>query len=49
MNTVKKKIESLNIKFLRFTNPEIYNDLYNVLEKINEKVKEIKIVEGKES
>lgn len=35
-------IGQLGIQFLRFTNPEIYEDLYNVLEKIKGKVMEIK-------
>lgn len=34
-------IKQLGIQFLRFTNPEIYEDLYNVLEKIKTKVKDI--------
>src|SRR5690349_10702266 len=33
------EIETLNIEFLRFTNPEIYDDLYNVVEKIKAKCK----------
>ncbi|MEO8514436.1 MAG: endonuclease domain-containing protein [Ignavibacteria bacterium] len=39
----ESEIEQLDIKFLRFTNPEIYDDLYNVLEKIKAKVEELKI------
>ncbi len=35
-------IGQLGIQFLRFTNPEIYEDLYNVLEKIKAKTMEIK-------
>ena len=35
-------IESLNIKFLRFDNIEIYDDMFNVLEKIKAKIKELK-------
>jgi len=42
----QSEIETLNIKFLRFTNPEIYDDLYNVVEKIKKRIEEIKIVEG---
>ena len=36
------EIEQLDIKFLRFTNPEIYDDLYNVLEMIKAKIEELK-------
>jgi very-short-patch-repair endonuclease len=32
------EIEDLNIEFLRFTNDEIYKDLYNVVERIKERV-----------
>ena len=35
-------IESLSIKFLRFDNIEIYYDMFNVLEKIKAKIKELK-------
>jgi leucyl-tRNA synthetase len=35
-------ISRLGISFLRFTNPEIYEDLHNVLEKIQSKIEEIK-------
>ena len=42
----QREIETLNIKFIRFTNPEIYDDLYNVLEKLKAKVEEIKITGG---
>lgn len=35
-------IEENKISFLRFTNPEIYDDLYNVLEKIKTKIEELK-------
>jgi len=38
----QKEIETLNIKFLRFTNPEIFYDLFNVLEKIKNKVEDLK-------
>jgi very-short-patch-repair endonuclease len=38
----QREIESFNIKFIRFTNPEIYHDLFNVLEKIKDKVSELK-------
>lgn len=34
-------IGQLGIQFLRFTNPEIYEDLHNVLEKIKTKITEI--------
>ena len=34
----QSEIESLGIKFLRFTNDEIYNDLLNVLETIKNKL-----------
>ncbi len=37
----QKIIEENNIIFLRFTNNEIYEDLYNVLEKIKAKIEEI--------
>jgi very-short-patch-repair endonuclease len=37
----QERIENLNIKFLRFTNPEIYCDLYEVLEKIKAKIEEL--------
>ena len=37
----QKEIETLGIQFLRFRNDEVYNDLYNVLEKIKAKVKEL--------
>jgi very-short-patch-repair endonuclease len=30
----QSKIEALNINFLRFTNEEVYDDRYNVLQKI---------------
>jgi len=36
------EIENYSIHFLRFTNPEIYSDLYNVLEKIKLKIEELK-------
>ena len=36
------EIEELGIKFLRFTNPEIYYELDNVLDSIKRKVIEIK-------
>jgi very-short-patch-repair endonuclease len=35
------EIEQFNINFVRFTNPEIYDDLYNVLEKIKAKIEEL--------
>ena len=38
----ESEISQLNIKFLRFTNPEIYEDLYNVVEKIKTKIAEMK-------
>ena len=34
----QKEIENLGIQFLRFTNDEIYNNLYNVIEKIKETI-----------
>ena len=34
----ESEISQLNIKFLRFTNAEIYEDLYNVLEKIKAQI-----------
>jgi very-short-patch-repair endonuclease len=34
-------IETLGIQFLRFWNDEVYDDLFNVLEKIKAKVKEL--------
>jgi very-short-patch-repair endonuclease len=37
----QNKIENLNIQFLRFTNPEILHDMYNVIEKIKYKVREL--------
>lgn len=37
-------IEKRKITFLRFTNPEIYNDLNNVLEKIKAKIEELKSI-----
>ena len=37
----QKTIETLGIQFLRFRNNEVYDDLYNVLEKIKAKVKEL--------
>lgn len=36
----QSEIAQLDIKFIRFTNPEIYDDLYNVLEKIKAKIVE---------
>lgn len=36
------EIESAGVTFLRFTNEEVYDDRYNVLEKINFKIKELK-------
>jgi len=38
----QSEIENLGIVFLRFTNPEIYEDLYNVLEKIKLKISQLK-------
>jgi len=38
----ESEISELNIKFLRFTNAEIYDDLYNVLEKIKAQITNIK-------
>ncbi len=35
-------IEKLNVTFLRFTNPEIYDDMHNVLEKIKMKIEDQK-------
>jgi very-short-patch-repair endonuclease len=37
----QQTIETLGIEFLRFWNDEVYDDLYNVLEKIKAKVKEL--------
>ena len=37
----QQEIESLGITFLRFKNEEVYDDRYNVLEKIKMKVKEL--------
>ncbi len=37
----QEEIESLGITFLRFKNEEVYDDRYNVLEKIKMKVKEL--------
>jgi very-short-patch-repair endonuclease len=37
----QKTIETYGIRFLRFTNLEIYTDMENVLEKIRVKVKEL--------
>ena len=39
----QSKIESLNIKFLRFINPEIYEEMHNVLEKIKMKIEELSV------
>jgi very-short-patch-repair endonuclease len=36
----QKEVENLGIHFLRFTNPEIYQDMDNVLEKIRKKCEE---------
>lgn len=41
-NHRQTEIESLGIQFLRFWNYEVYEDLYNVLEKIKSKVKELR-------
>lgn len=41
-NKRQSEIESAGIVFLRFINPEIYEDLYNVLEKIKLKIEERK-------
>jgi very-short-patch-repair endonuclease len=35
-------IENLGVTFLRFTNMEIYEDMFNVLEKIKAKIEELK-------
>lgn len=35
------EISQLDIQFIRFTNPEIYDDLDNVLEKIKAKIEEL--------
>ena len=37
----QQEIETLGITFLRFKNEEVYDDRYNVLEKIKKKVKEL--------
>jgi len=42
----QSEIETLNVSFLRFTNPEIYENMFNVLDKIKSRIEEIKIVEG---
>ena len=39
-NRRQKEIENFGIAFLRFRNDEIYDDLYNVIEKIKVKVGE---------
>ena len=41
----ESEIAQLDIKFIRFINPEIYDDLYNVLEKIKAKIVELKNLE----
>ena len=42
----QSEIETAGIVFLRFTNPEIYDDLYNVLEKIKTKIEELKKIKN---
>jgi very-short-patch-repair endonuclease len=42
----QERIEKLNIVFLRFINPEIYCDLFNVIEKIKLKIEELKKSRG---
>ena len=42
----QREIEFLNIKFLRFKNSEIYDDRYNVLERIKEKITELRVAKG---
>ena len=37
----QEDIENLGIHFLRFTNPEVYHAMNNVLEKIRDKVKKL--------
>lgn len=37
----QEKLEGFGIKFLRFKNEEVYDDRYNVIEKIQTKVKEL--------
>lgn len=37
----QEKLESFGITFLRFTNEEVYDDRYNVIEKIKMKVKKM--------
>jgi very-short-patch-repair endonuclease len=39
----QEEIETMGIKFLRFTNEEIYEDLHNVLERVKLKVNELKM------
>jgi very-short-patch-repair endonuclease len=38
----QKEIEGLGIQFMRFTNPEVYGEMSNVLEGIKDKVKELR-------
>jgi very-short-patch-repair endonuclease len=40
-NIRQSNIEKLNFIFLRITNPEIYDDMFNVLEKIKSKISEL--------
>jgi very-short-patch-repair endonuclease len=37
----QEEIENLGIRFLRFTNPEVYRDMSNILQEITDKVKEL--------
>ena len=40
----QEEIENLGIQFLRFWNNEVYDDMYNVLEKIKAKIKELQYI-----
>ncbi|GBD87368.1 hypothetical protein BMS3Abin03_01300 [bacterium BMS3Abin03] len=42
----QKHLEDFGISFLRFTNDEIYQDLENVISKIEERVKELQKIKG---
>ncbi len=42
----QKHLEDFGISFLRFTNEEIYQDLENVISKIEERVKELQKIKG---
>ncbi len=38
----EEELGQLNIIIIRFTNPEIYEDLHNVIDKLKSKIEEIK-------